>query len=195
MLQADKQPQRKQSMRKWSNVVTGSVHKPLAKTTSAPPTADQCQGSFKTSVSSTQPEGSNSIKSPLNRADVSAPKAPLHGILKQQAISLTLPPGDCLRFVLLLSNTNPKVPMSLLHQKLFLDAFKRILECLLCFSRVCLCFYLLTERLPRRLQQHHVRHPLTVWQPCQIDGQDFLPFSPSRCSNTGQQQAILQISD
>ena len=100
MLKADKQTQRKQSTRKWSNIVTGSISKPLAKTTSAPPTADLCQGSFKSSVSTAQPQGSNSSISASNKADANLPKLPLHSILKQQASSMTPPPGSCLRLAL-----------------------------------------------------------------------------------------------
>ena len=93
---ADKQQQRKQSMRKWSDIMIGSIQKPLAKTTSAPPTANLTAGSFKSPGSDARSLKTQMTESAALKVDGSPTKAPLHSILKQQASGIKIIPGDYL---------------------------------------------------------------------------------------------------
>ena len=93
-VKSEKQQQQKLSMRKWSNIITGAIQKPLTKTTSAPPTADLTEGSFKKPASHAQSLKTQMSGSAALKVDGTATKAPLHSILKQQASGMTTPPGE-----------------------------------------------------------------------------------------------------
>ena len=91
----DKQQQR-QTSRKWSNIMTSSLQKPLAKTTSAPPTAKLAKGSFKNVADTAQPIVTQTLEPAAKKVDGAAAKGQLHGILKQQASGMRSSTGVCI---------------------------------------------------------------------------------------------------
>ena len=90
-LKAENKQQRKQSVRKWSNIVIGSRQKPLEKTTSAPPPNALPEGSFKKAAAPLKKTGSESAAVKL---DGTASKPLPQGILKQAAGGVTKPLGE-----------------------------------------------------------------------------------------------------